>query len=164
MSVYVCVCALYLFICDCLCLRLYFTPCCLSAVHPLAPHLNSFSSVCCFSLVCICMFVYMRERGEQVQDLTCHLTDLCLIGALAVYQETSVRLSVCLLACLTGSSRSLSSTQMHRWLINKQWSMSPQQGFSHLTEKVSAFEFLAPVFTATEKAKLGGEQAGHQHH
>lgn len=134
MSVCVSQCVCTLFVCDCLCLRLYFTPCCLSAVHPLSPVLNSFSSVCCFSLVCVCMHVCVYER-EQVQDLTCHLTDLCLIGALAVYQETSVHLSVCLLACLTGSSRSLSSTQMHRWLINKQWSMSPQQGFSHFTQK-----------------------------
>ncbi len=126
---------------------------------------NSFFSVCCLPLVCVCMrlcvyvwvFARKREREREREragagfnsSLYRFMSDwsnCCFPGNICL----SICLPVCLIACLSGSSLSLLSTQMHRWPINKQWSMSPQQGFNHWRKSVCIWVF--GISTASEKA------------
>lgn len=96
--------------------------------------------------ICLCMCVgvggrvCVREKkreAEQVQELSCHFPDLCLIGALAVYQETYV----CVCFSLSGHSWYSLLRQMHRWWIIKQWSNESATGFFSTESQVSGFEF-----------------------
>lgn len=141
-----------LFICEFLCLRLYFHTLLVygpSSFSPLIPFPQS---------AAFPQHVWASERAGARLKLVA-FADLCLIGALAVYQETSV----CIFVCLSGCSRSLLLRQMHRCSIDKQWSMSPRRGFSHWL-KVSGFEYLLrflPIYsisTSSEMGKQGGEK------
>lgn len=142
-------------VCECLCacLCLFVIVCvsdCIS--HPAACLLSILSSP--FLRLLLFLSVCEREKAGAWLNLSLNRFTVNLIGALTVYQETSVCLSVCLFACLSvWSSWSLLSTQTHRWLINKQWSMSPQQGFSYRWKCVWVLVF--GTFHSFRKSKPG---------